>query len=98
MHCHENAEYDHRCNNGQHIHKNFNITSQQQPLKIDFEFLFAYSFNFVTYNLLPSVVLHDTNAAEIFVDAFTTFIGPKELIFPKLKSFLHKFLLKVESN
>ena len=81
-----------------HIHDDFDVGTIEQSFEVPFDLLSSDFVDFGGNEVLPAVVLDDSYAREVLVDALCSLIGPIQRFFSESESFLSNFVLKYHTD
>lgn len=95
---HKHTEDQNRGQDGHHVHEDFDVAPQHKAAEVELELLFPDALDLIGDDRLPPIVLDDSDAAKVFVDAFASLISPEELVLSECKGLLHELLLEEHSH
>jgi len=81
-----------------HVHYNLYHRPVHELLEAEFDFLGADILDLVSDQLLPAVVLDDSDAREVLVDALGPLVGPEQLVLPHLEPLLRDLVLEEHAH
>lgn len=79
------SKYNNRSEDRKHIHDDLYVSSVYQGFEAQFYFFSPDILYLISNQLLPAIVLNDSNAREILVYTLSSLVSPKQLVFSQLK-------------